>query len=179
MVFHARITNNSKYIEHSCVLGIVLRGGKTKTHLEIHKHKLFQGISLFASDLKIVGAKRRKSWTLIGKLENNDVSTTSSRHYWEEKQETCCRVSAGHDETMQKSLTWGTYSLTILWIVFTPWVSQLRWSCTFSAWNFLFYGEEKPDTLSFDMKSVHIQYISFYNSFLNIFCTFALQSSLY
>lgn len=49
---------------------------------------------------------------MIRKLENNDVSTTSSRHYWEEKQETCCRVSAGHDETMQKSLTWGTCSLT-------------------------------------------------------------------
>ena len=42
-----------------------------------------------------------------------------------------------------------------------------------------FYAEEKPDTLSFDVKSVHIQYISFYNSFLNIFCTLVLQSSLY
>lgn len=47
--------------EHSCVLGIMLRGGKTKTDLEVYKHKLFQGISLFASDLKTVGAKKRKS----------------------------------------------------------------------------------------------------------------------
>ena len=61
MVFHARFTSNSKYIEHSCVLGIMLRGGKTKTDLEIYKHKVFQGISLFASDLKTVGAKRKKS----------------------------------------------------------------------------------------------------------------------
>lgn len=111
MVFHDRITSNSKYIEHLCVSGIMLRGGKTKTHLEIYKHKLFQGISLFGSDLKI-GGEKRKSWTLIRKLENNDVSTTCSRHHWEEKQETYCRVSARHDETVQKSLTWCTYSLT-------------------------------------------------------------------
>lgn len=45
-------------------------------------------------------AKGRKLLTLIRELEENDISTTSSRHYWEQKQEACCRVFAGHGAAM-------------------------------------------------------------------------------